>query len=466
MYCAQCGSQVPDDSAFCHRCGARVVTAEKSTGGTGAQAGAPTAQQAAASAPPYAARPQAGVVAAPPVATRQVVVGIVVIVGVVLAIVGCLLTWADLEIIKGNGFDVGYLTDPDNGEGQDGLFVLMIGLAAGGLAVRYFFGRNALASLAIVALGIAATAIAGYNLGKLMQGMQELCDEMEISDCNRMEIVGEGIYVTIVGGIITAAAALVGLFRGIGQGSAPVLRQEMAARPTLLEPPEAPARAVPQTRVAAETPAIRFAPLAGTTLESLENSLRGFLSLNASVIQDVRTNATLTVPSVLIAAAAILATSFGGFISYATRYTDRGSPIPEGEFFLKTVVVGTLLGTALWLVGAGVTLYVIRAALKQDVRLEEVLRVAGFAATPLTIGFFVFIPGIGFGIGLISAALLLTFTVLAIHKAFDMPVERALLAGVSGFAVWSLVLPLVATADSPFGPGIFVFDWAQDFLAR
>jgi hypothetical protein len=60
----------------------------------------------------------------------------------------------------------------------------------------------------------------------------------------------------------------------------------------------------------------------------------------------------------------------------------------------------------------------------------------------------------------------LVFTTLAIHKAFDAPVERALLAAASGFAVWALVLPLLVTTDHPFSPNLFVFDWAKDWLAK
>jgi hypothetical protein len=216
---------------------------------------------------------------------------------------------------------------------------------------------------------------------------------------------------------------------------------------------------------APEVTTVSYAPVAGTTFESVSNALRGFLRLDAAAVQDVRTNATLTVPAVVIAVAAIVASGLGGFLSYTIGYPDHGSLLSDGEFFLKTAVLGSLLGAVLWLVGTGVTIVVMRSTLKLDVRPEEVLRVAGFAATPLAIGFFIFIPGIDFGIGLLSAALLMTFTTLAVHKAFDLPAERALVAVAPGFAVWALVLPLLVTSDNPLAPGVFVFDWGQDFLS-
>jgi len=214
------------------------------------------------------------------------------------------------------------------------------------------------------------------------------------------------------------------------------------------------------------TSAAAGASLFGPTLESVMGSLWGFLTLSAPVIHEVRINRTFTIPALLIAGGAILATGLGGLLHYMIEYSDRRLGLPTDEFLLQSVLIGSLLGLVFWLVGTGVTILVLRSVHRQDLRPEEVLRVAGVAAAPLAVGFFIFIPGIGFGVGLISAALLLTFTTLAIHKAFDVPMERALLAAVSGFTVWALVLPLLVTVDHPFGPGLFVFDWAKDWLER
>lgn len=251
---------------------------------------------------------------------------------------------------------------------------------------------------------------------------------------------------------------------------APVAAQERAEQPSVAGRPETPTEKVTSRRQG-EAPVVQYAPLAGTTLQPVIDGLRGLFTLNALALQDIRSNVSLTVPAIVVVAAAIVATGLGGFLSYVMGYADfrelfsgDGQQLPsEGEFFLKTVVVGSLLGVVFWLVGTGVTILALRSLLKDDVRPEEVLRVAGFAAGPMTLGFFLFIPGIGFGIGLISVALLLAFTTLALHKAFDAPVEKAFLAVLPGFAAWSLLLPLFVSGDNPFGPGVFVFDWSHDW---
>jgi hypothetical protein len=41
MYCCQCGTQMPDDSAFCHKCGAKAVRVERKDAERGAAVSAP-----------------------------------------------------------------------------------------------------------------------------------------------------------------------------------------------------------------------------------------------------------------------------------------------------------------------------------------------------------------------------------------------------------------------------------------
>lgn len=219
MYCSQCGTQVPDDSVFCQECGAKIEVAETQDELAVTPSGPappPTVDQPARR---PVDRPASKDFTAPRPAARQTFTGVAVIAGAVLAVIGSLLTWADLELVTFNGFDVGYLTDPEEGLGNDGLFVLVIGLIVGVLAAHYFYGRNALASLAVIGLGLAAAGIGAYNMGKLIQETQAFCDEIGASDCDALQVVGEGIYFTIAGGAVIAVAGLVGLIRAVAQPS-------------------------------------------------------------------------------------------------------------------------------------------------------------------------------------------------------------------------------------------------------
>jgi hypothetical protein len=201
---------------------------------------------------------------------------------------------------------------------------------------------------------------------------------------------------------------------------------------------------------------------AGATLapafDAVRETLRRLVVADVSAFEEIRADVTFTVPALVIAALAVLASGLGGSFWYAVEFEW------EGEFFWKSGVLGSLFGFLFWALGTGATFFMLRSALRMDVKPDEVFRVAGFAAIPLAIGLFIFIPEIAFGIGLVSIALFLAFSALAVQRAFDIPAEKALMAVAPGFALWAIVLPLLVSSDNPFGPGIFVFDWCGDVL--
>jgi len=203
MFCARCGTQVPDDSEFCYNCGAQIVGVEREKRKRSAEAGevytepVAAAPQAAAPAPARpAVRPAPRTVGA--ATLPQPYVGIAAIVGAALAAIGCLLPWVDFLGITANAFDFGHVTSLGDGDGKDGLLILPIAVVAAVLGGLHFKGRNSLASMGLIALGAAIVVIAGYNLWKVYDAMDS------------MEYVGIGLYMTIVGGLVTALAGLFG----------------------------------------------------------------------------------------------------------------------------------------------------------------------------------------------------------------------------------------------------------------
>jgi hypothetical protein len=196
MYCARCGTQIPDDSEFCYSCGAQIVGVEREKRRSAAESGETIPQPVAPTPAPQAARPAPRTVGA--AALAQPYVGIAVIVGAALAVIGCLLPWVDALGTTINSFDFGYVTNSNGGDGMDGLLILPIGVVAAVLGGLHFKGRNSLAGLALIALGAAIVGIAGYNLWKIYDFADSL------------EYVGIGLYMTIAGGVVTALAGLLG----------------------------------------------------------------------------------------------------------------------------------------------------------------------------------------------------------------------------------------------------------------
>jgi hypothetical protein len=203
MFCPNCGTQVADAASFCRKCGASLRDDV---------APPPPQPVQPQSAPPQPAQQQ--VMTQPRPAPRalgatspvQTVIGIVVIIGAALAAIGSFMPWIDIAGATANGFDGGYLTGGSAGDGNDGILILILALAAGSLAVHYFMRPMPLASITGLILGAAAAALAGYNLIRLASDIRDMC-----GDCNPMEYLGYGLYLSTVGGIATAAASFAGL---------------------------------------------------------------------------------------------------------------------------------------------------------------------------------------------------------------------------------------------------------------
>jgi hypothetical protein len=88
------------------------------------------------------------------------------------------------------------------------------------------------------------------------------------------------------------------------------------------------------------------------------------------------------------------------------------------------------------------------------------------AAAPLALSVFLFIPGIDFGVGLASVALLFGLTTIAIQAVTPANPARVLVANLGGFALWAIVLGLLVTSDSFLAPGIFLLDAPSERLSE
>jgi hypothetical protein len=77
-----------------------------------------------------------------------------------------------------------------------------------------------------------------------------------------------------------------------------------------------------------------------------------------------------------------------------------------------------------------------------------------------------FIPGVDFGIGLASIALLFGLTTIAIQSTTTADPARVLTANLAGFTVWAVLLGLFATSESLLAPGIFLTDAATEALSE
>lgn len=184
----------------------------------------------------------------------------------------------------------------------------------------------------------------------------------------------------------------------------------------------------------------------------LADRLLRLVQLDTSVFDEVRQDPAATVPSVLVVVVSTLLAALGGWLWWSFQ----GFP---GGVFVDSVILGTIFSVALWIVWLLVAWVILTQLFREDADWQEMLRTMGMAAAPLALSILMFIPGVSFGVGLVSVALFFGLTTIAIQAATpNTSPARVLIANMAGFAVWAVVLGLLVNSTDFFAPGIFLFD--------
>lgn len=182
--------------------------------------------------------------------------------------------------------------------------------------------------------------------------------------------------------------------------------------------------------------------------------------LDTTVFDEVRLDASATLPAVLVAAVSTLLAGLGGWLWWSIQ--DYGD---AGDILLQSVLLGSLFSIALWIVWLLVTWVVLTQVFRDNADWQQMLRTMGMAAAPLALSFLMFIPGVSFGIALASIALFFGLTTIAVQAVTTANAARVLVANLAGFAVWAIVLGLLVGTDDAYAPGIFLYDAPAEAVA-
>ncbi len=221
-----------------------------------------------------------------------------------------------------------------------------------------------------------------------------------------------------------------------------------------MPPPPPVAQAAPPPYQAAP-PAPAFASVRSWAERTgARDTLTAAVKLDPAALKKVRSEQAFTAPLIGVLGASSLLAGLGSYIWFGREFDWTM------EIFWKSGIVGALLMAAGWLAAAGVAFAVLHQR-NASITFFEVARIGSLASIPLALGFFAFIPHIGFGFALLGPVLAAAVFALALQSAFDLPPFQALMAAGPGLALWSLVLPLFVSNDNAFGAGIFGLSWGD-----
>ncbi len=196
-------------------------------------------------------------------------------------------------------------------------------------------------------------------------------------------------------------------------------------------------------------------------LTATAGRLRRLAAFDLTVFDDLRFDASATVPAIAVAVVSIALLGLGGWLWWATT----PGLADDTSVFIKTVLLGTVFGTGAWLGWLLVIYAVLRQVSRVTVPMEQLLRTAGFAAAPLVIALGMVIPSISFGVGLLALAAWAGATHAALERTLGRGGGDVLAANLAGFGVWVIVMSLLATGSNQIGPGPFLAESIWDAIA-
>jgi hypothetical protein len=181
--------------------------------------------------------------------------------------------------------------------------------------------------------------------------------------------------------------------------------------------------------------------------------VRRMLTLDTSVFPEVRDDRRFTSAAAAIAVGAVLVSALGAFL-----YGETVLDFTPDDWFLDTVILGSLFTMMLFAAGIAVTYLVLAQAFQVNVDPEGLARVLGFTYAPYALGFFVFLPEVGFTFGILSVVAMYYYAASGLRAAVPAAGAGAVAVSVAaGFVLWLTVMALVSDPGDNFFTGVFVY---------
>ncbi len=194
--------------------------------------------------------------------------------------------------------------------------------------------------------------------------------------------------------------------------------------------------------------------------EQIIARVRRALLLDSTAFDEVRDDTAFTPYALILAVIAAFAGGLGAFLwsSVILDHTD--------DFFLKATILGTLFLVILWIAGIFLAYVILAQLYRETVTADGLLRVMSLAQIPFAVSLLVFIPVLGFTLGVLAIAAMFFYSNFGIRSAYPaIDPLRVLIAVLAAFALWLVVMTILTTNSNPFAPGTFVYEWSSDVIS-
>lgn len=193
----------------------------------------------------------------------------------------------------------------------------------------------------------------------------------------------------------------------------------------------------------------------GTGFQNLGTWLSRLIRLDLTVFDDVRDDVTATAPALLVVLVASLVAGLGSWLWWV-----QGAPGKDGEAFLKTFILGGLFQAVLWVLWVYIAAMILSRLFGASADLSQMMRTMGLAFAPMVIAILMVIDILAVPFGVIAIAGTLLLSNAAIRASTDAEPRQVILANVAGFAVFAIILGILANIAQIYergglAPGLF-----------
>ncbi|MDO8614568.1 MAG: hypothetical protein Q7T33_02375 [Dehalococcoidia bacterium] len=200
--------------------------------------------------------------------------------------------------------------------------------------------------------------------------------------------------------------------------------------------------------------------LQSTNWQTVGGWVARVLRMDFSVFEEIRSEPAATLAAVVVVLVAGVFAGSGSWL-WALQHSEfRG--IDGGEVFLKSLVLGSLVQTAVWLLWVYLVYQVLARGYGAQMDFAELVRTMGFAFVPVAFSILIAITNLAVPFGLLSFGITLLYTNIAIQQVAGTEVRETTLANLTGFGAFLIVMGVFANIAEvgTFGgiaPGVLFF---------
>ncbi len=174
------------------------------------------------------------------------------------------------------------------------------------------------------------------------------------------------------------------------------------------------------------------------------NYIKRLAKLDTSAFDEIKDDTTELIPAIVVMVVSTLIAGIGVWL-WLILDAPSGVDVDHGNVLVNVLLLGTLFTVGLWIAWIAVSYVVLAQFYKETADFQTLLRTMGYASFPFALSLLILIPSLGFGFALTAIVLWFVMSTYAISAATGAASDKVVMANAAGFAVFAVVMGLIAT---------------------